>query len=465
MKRPASIFYIIIVIAALAVPSVGMIFGGSSTFRVETTSLAEAPSVTKEDGSINENLLREAGNYFEDHFFGRPAFVTADALIRKNVFASSANAKIIVGKDGWYFYDGELPCFQGTERFTERTLKNIAHNLGLTRDYLRQLGIDLIVTVAPNKSSLYPEYMPFNMIQSTEASNAGRLKPYLKEAGVAYADLFDAFCGTDEVLYFKEDTHWNNKGALLAFDTILETAGSEFGKHEDRSRIDAEELEPRKDHSGDLAEMLTPEAVEPETDYYYNDFTFSYVTETKDNMDDLIETRCGEGDGNLYMFRDSFGASLLPFFAQEYENAVFSRLVPYSLSQALVSGADTVIIERAERNLLSFASAPPLMSAPAAELPEDAEFLTEGADFSIGEDGAYTVISGSLDEAYLTDHSEIYVVVYNEKTGTETAYRPFYLSKASDKNDGTIRDNGFAAYLMADENGNDGLKVRIAVAG
>jgi len=462
MKRSVSFIYIIIVIVILAVPSVGMIFA-KSEWSVETTSLADPPSFTNEDGSFNAEVLSDAGDYFEDHFFARPALITADALIRKNVFASSANEKIIVGKDGWYYYDGELPVYQGTGHFSERKLKNIAHNLSLAGDYLDLLGIDMIFTVAPNKSSLYPEYMPFYMLQGDGPSDAERLKPYLEQEGIVYADLFEAFGENGEELYFKEDTHWNNAGALLAYDTIMEAASDNFGVHEDRSKTDAEQPAARDDHSGDLAEMLTPEAVTPETDYYYDGPAFSYVTDTEDNMDDLIETHCNEGTGNLYMFRDSFGASLLPFFAQEYEDATFSRLVPYSLSQALVSGADTVIIERAERNLSSFAETPPLMSAPAVSLPEDAEILTDGAEFDIREDGAYLVIEGSVDERYFSDNTEIYVLVYDENTETETVFRPFYISADSDENGGKTDDNRFMAYIMPGDSTADDLTVRIAV--
>ena len=465
MKRSVSIIYIIIVIAVLAVPSVGMIFA-KSEWSVETTSLAEAPSLIREDGKLNKQVLSDAGNYFEDHFFARPALITANSLIRKNVFASSANEKIVVGKDGWLFYGGELSNYHGSYVIDDRGLRNIAHNLGLARDYLKNLGIDLVFTIPPNKSSLYPEYMPYYMIKNDQAGNAERLKPYLEEEGIAYADLFEAFEDAGEVLYFKEDTHWNNQGALLTYNTVMDTVSESFGKHTDRDGTDASGLAPRADHSGDLSEMLTPEAVTPETDYYPDEIAFEYVTDTVNNMDDMIETKSASGSGNLYMFRDSFGASLLPFFAGEYENAVFSRLVPYSLSQAYLSGADTVVIERVERNLSSLASDPPLMQAPASELPEDAEIYANGDGGTVittRQDGAYLVVEGAAGKEYITDYSDIYVIMHDEASGTDTVFIPFYISEASEDNEYDIHDDRFLAYLMVDEGIRDSVSFSVAV--
>ena len=67
------------------------------------------------------------------------------------------------------------------------------------------------------------------------------------------------------------------------------------------------------------------------------------------------------------MYRDSFGESILPFFADEYQKAYFSRLVPYNMENLLQYRPDTVVVERVERQIAAFATEIPIMEGPRVE--------------------------------------------------------------------------------------------------
>ena len=77
--------------------------------------------------------------------------------------------------------------------------------------------------------------------------------------------------------------------------------------------------------------------------------TFAYVGEVGSNFDPKITTVNPVKEGSLVMFRDSFGNALLPFMADAYSSAYFSRGVPYQMSEVDEKNADTVIVERADR--------------------------------------------------------------------------------------------------------------------
>ena len=66
MKHRTSIFYLIAVLAVVMIPSVGMIFA-KSEWSAETTALAEAPGLVKENGQVNKEFLSDAGNLPERH--------------------------------------------------------------------------------------------------------------------------------------------------------------------------------------------------------------------------------------------------------------------------------------------------------------------------------------------------------------------------------------------------------------
>jgi len=49
--------------------------------------------------------------------------------------------------------------------------------------------------------------------------------------------------------------------------------------------------------------------------------TYSYVTPTKSVEEAIIATENDKASDRLYMYRDSFGNALLPYFANAYNEA------------------------------------------------------------------------------------------------------------------------------------------------
>ena len=92
--------YVAVLLVILLIPSLGMTVA-QSHWTTETTPLAEAPSFTKEDGSLNENILEDAGNYFEDHFAFRPELITINSMLQSTLLHTSSTDQILVGEDGW----------------------------------------------------------------------------------------------------------------------------------------------------------------------------------------------------------------------------------------------------------------------------------------------------------------------------------------------------------------------------
>lgn len=450
-----NLLYIAAVLVLLLFPLVGMPLFGSE-WSTETTELAPAPQLKTEEGKLNTSYIADAGNWFQDHFALRSDLITANSLLQDKVFGTSASRKITVGQDDWLYFNGDMDDYQSKNRMSERELYNIAHNLNMICQYYNLLGKKVVFTISPNKTTLYPENLPFNIVKGEETGNVERLIPYLEDLEIPYVDLFSLFREQDECLYFKQDSHWNNKGAALVYNALMEAAGyTDYETYED--------AEPSMEavHSGDLAEMLYPEKVVPEADYTYPiEGTWEYVEseehplEEEKNMSSYIQTVNPEGNGKLYMFRDSFGASLVPFFAQAFEEATFSWLVPYNLSDVVLQGADTVIIELVERNidfLAEYGASLPAYPAFGVQLdpdlPDNEKIQTPQV---IGyHSGPYFELKGVLrgNVPYDTD----LLIRISTEDGTELGvYTPFYKSTADD--DGTrLDDYEYMLDLLSDE--------------
>lgn len=448
--------YVAILLVILLIPSLGMTVA-QSHWTTETTPLAEAPSLTKEDGSFNENILEDSGNYFEDHFAFRPELITINSILQSTLLRTSSTNQIIVGSDDWLYFAGSQNDYQLRDSMSDRELYNVACNLKLIQSYYELCGMDFLFTVPPNKASLYPEHMPYYLWPGEGETNLERLTPLLEEMGIHYVDLLDAFRNEEDCLYFKQDSHWNNRGAVLAYNQLMEaTSKSQWETYQDVP------YQVEKNHSGDLAEMIYPQAVELEENYIYQtDWDFTYQNEVEDNMDSWIETANPNQAGTLYMYRDSFGESLLPFLSQEYGTAYFSRLEPYSISNAVAYGADTVILERAERNLSGFSREPALMQAPVTQVSTQGEELDSATTVEVSRNGAYWQIQGLIDPSLFEGDSQILVRLHWQKTGLEMTYQPFYLSVAAE--DG-VQDNGYLMYLLANETNSGPVDIQVILS-
>lgn len=429
MKLLQKIF-IIVCLLVMIVPFAGMSFWMSNTTS-ENTPLAPWPALM-ENGSLNTKFLLQAGEFFEDHFAFRQDLITLNSKLQTSLFHTSPVEKVIYGNNGWLYFNGTLDDYQGKNLLNQRSIHNIAHNLGLMQFYCQSKGSQFALMIAPNKNSLYPENMPNNYIPG-DLKNIDYLQEALQKENITYIDLFDLFENKEETLYFEKDTHWNSKGALQAYYQLMNQMGLAHTNYEDSS---ANEIE----HISDLDEMLFPKSVKTEKDYDYSDsFDFTVLNEIEDYMTDYIETANPNGSGSLLMFRDSFGEAILPFMANDFQHGVFSRLTPYNLLQMESLHPTLVIIEKAERNIKDLQENAAIMEMPTiSNLQYEAK--SSNSSIELKKDGSYYRINGTADENLLTDETQLYLEVEQPDSSKKT-YTLFYT--AGDEQKG----NGFDVYL------------------
>ena len=75
---------------------------------------------------------------------------------------------------------------------------------------------------------------------------------------------------------------------------------------------------------------------------------YRYTSSFRSEEDITITTENDRGTGRLLMFRDSFGNAVLPFFAQAFREAEFSRAVPYRLDLTAARQADAVVVDTSQ---------------------------------------------------------------------------------------------------------------------
>ena len=337
------ILWIILFLALCLIPSVGMLFAGE-TKPSANEILSSRPVLVKRDGSINTAVLDDVTDYIADRFAFRKKLVTAWAQLNASLFHSSAERQVILGSDGWLYFEPTLNDYMGRS-MSEDQLDRAAAYLAALQQKAESRGARFLFTVAPNKNSLYGEHMPFYIPADHASSNLERLKPYLMRYGVNYLDLFDVLSARDEELYYRGDTHWTDRGAALAADALLAALDKP-------SAYFAGPFAAGEPHMGDLYEMLFPTGRErEESAYYVPGFSYELSGDPNGGNALRISSACSGRDGSLLCWRDSFGISLYPYLSDSFESAVFLRSSSYDLAEIEKTGADTVLIEIAERNL------------------------------------------------------------------------------------------------------------------
>ena len=173
----------------------------------------------------------------------------------------------------------------------------------------------------------------------------------------------------------------------------------------------------------------------------------------------MITTQNDQASGSLYMYRDSFGNALLPYFANAYNSAYFRKAFPVNLALEVgFQQSDTVIFEIAERNLIWFAQSPPVI--PAKELSVPANQKTVDNEWDVKAEISqvnmqYVSVTGSVDSSLCSDNSELILLV-NDKDGKSRAFEAFTTSNDSS-------DYCYQAYIPAEYLNADSVDVSVII--
>ncbi len=424
-KNHLYLFFILFFITVCFSFSLGIFFTEQPKPRANEI-LTPKPAMILPDGSVNKEYLKNVTDYTADHFAFRTDLITIHNAILSKVFHTSASDDVILGKQNWLFYKQTENDYIGKNILCDNDIENIAHTLYMIQQYVENQNAKFLFVIAPNKNSLYGEYMPDSMYTIRNESNAQHLMNALQKQNVNYIDLFRVFRQKNEVLYYQLDSHWNNKGASLAYHSIMNALGIYHTNWYDM------DYTIQKNHKGDLYEMLYPKGKQLENDIVFEkQFDFQPDNEIHAPDDIQIDTSNNQKQHSLLLFRDSFGNNLYPFFADGFGHSRFSRKMPYTITMMHEVSADVVVLEIVERNISNLAQYAPVLQSPLVELhTTNAVPIHCDVDVEIIESDleGYCCVQGSVEE-----YGNVYIQWQNE------CYEAFPVGKA--------QKQAFTAYV------------------
>ena len=429
------------------------------------TGMPDLYTATEDKIDPNLNYTSELGEFYSDNFGFRQELVTANSLINKVIFGQSSNKKTVAGKEDWYFLSETLDDYTGASAFTERGIYRLSKTLDLMNRYSTEGNITFLFFVAPNKNSIYPEYMPWNIRRSSSPSNLDRLTRAMR-GKLYYLDLKSALVNAakdrSRYIYLKNDSHWNNIGALVAYNLVQNNLNSRIEKY-DYMPIDESKLYiSQTEVSGDLTLMLYPGLTKTDVQYELGiPKDFSSEKPLTNLMDSEINTTC---QGRYYYalcFRDSFFNALIPINSNAFAKARYTRNAktsPYDLNAAKSGDYNIVMIEIAERNLPNVLYSAPLMDAPEVSAPKASHRRYAEQKCTFVDDGESFIFNGELgDWVDLNTKSNIYIELRNSGNMSHF-YEAFPILSGE-----SYADNGFSAHISKYNLKNDEYQIFIHV--
>ena len=316
---------------------------------------------------------------FNDRFGFRDALVYGHNWFSVFVCGTSPTDEAIIGKEGWLYFRSSIDDYRGLVKFPPKLIEPWRRELSAKAAYLASRHVQYLVVIAPNKETIYPEFLPAQIRQVRRRSCLDQFREALAAPQpFELLDLREPLRALKaDRLFWRTDTHWNDRGALAAASEIIRHLQSHLPEIPGINPADYEarrEVKP----GGDLAEMIGfPNA-------FFEDDT---ILSTRGTMPQLMPTpawaggfkmpvKCYECDAPGRTLRaalcsDSFGIAPSRFLAAQFRRMIFIRRMPngeeyHALLPKLVAAEkpDVLIELFTERNLLQIPKS--IFSEPAS---------------------------------------------------------------------------------------------------
>jgi hypothetical protein len=365
VDRALVLLFLLLISLPLAANLVG--FDGGDQ-QAENRELAAMPTVEGTLKSVSEFPIGLA-HWFDDHFGFRAALVRWYGESRLFGLGVSPSTAVVLGRDGWLFYadDGGMQDYTNEQPLSNGELDLWHDSIVRANDWLKRRGVAYIFTIVPDKHVIYPEQVPASIRQVNDISRTDQVFDALAESAVAAVDVRAALRlgKSQERLYHLTDTHWNDRGALIAYQQIIGAVRAQVPVAWTRADFNPVE---RSVNGMDLAGMMGLTRVLREVDLRLVPRRQRQArviepagAEASDELGRVVTEIPGSALPRAVVFRDSFASALAPFLSEHFSRVVYLWQNDFDAEAVQKERPDVVIQEIAARHLYTFIPSPELV--------------------------------------------------------------------------------------------------------
>jgi hypothetical protein len=306
--------------------------------------------------------------YFNDHFGLRKTLLRWERKWKRSLFRESSVTEVMLGRDGWlYLARGSMvDNMLGNLSDSESRLQEWRQLFQARHDWCAQRGIAYVFVIAPEKHSVYPEYLPAWISAAGKPDQIGQLVAYLKtNSTVPVLDLRGPLIQAKATArtFHITDSHWNDYGAFVAYQSLIETLSLQKPELQPLP-LSAFEQRRAPQPGGDLAVMLGQERtlIEPDAVTFEPlpplsaletkpDASLALSRPRKASDPAILVAENPAARGKAVLFRDSFATAWQPFLAPHFNRTIYVWQHDWDIAFLEAQKPDVVIDEIVERSL------------------------------------------------------------------------------------------------------------------
>jgi hypothetical protein len=194
---------------------------------VELRTAAPAPSLAA-DAATMRALPAATERFLVDRFGFRHELIGLNNRVTLFGLGVSPVDDLVLGKHGWVFYDenDSIAAGRGLRPLTGAELEAWRCVLEARRDWLAARGVAYVFVVAPDKHTIYADYLPDHLAPVVPRTRLDQLLAHMAaHSSVTVLDLRPALAAARRahpVVYYPHGTHWNDLGAWAAYRAVME---------------------------------------------------------------------------------------------------------------------------------------------------------------------------------------------------------------------------------------------------
>ncbi len=355
-EKKTSLLFLGSIILFLLLGFLGLLFGKANT-ELERRAPHERPKFSK-DALFNLTLPRETELFLADRFPFRKELICLNAT--SNLFLQGGEYRhVILGKDHTLIAEGKMPDMEGYLH-TLQGIRTLA-------DTCQEKGIPLLFAAVPEAEEVHARRFPC-LYEGKDYTAFYRASGDILEKKTV-CDIKTPLLTAKEQTYFATDHHWNDKGAYLAYRTIVNRMGMKETKADRTEQVGSTFLGTslsRLGLFGYKADTLCIPHFDDENDFvvYRNEedvYMYGFYDYSKADTVDAYSIYLGGNGGiirverekgaekkreRILLVRDSFASSLAPYLAKNgdlvlydpryTQKSVYDAIKTYDVDRVLV---------------------------------------------------------------------------------------------------------------------------------
>ncbi|GGF85200.1 hypothetical protein GCM10007301_51390 [Azorhizobium oxalatiphilum] len=166
--------------------------------------------------------------FINDNYGLRGTLMTGHAAYGR-AFQVSRDRPVLIGRHERMFYTAEQTLDQTLGRVLRKPqLEQMVSVTARMREEVAKWGGKLVVAIPPNSQTIYGEDLPdWTERERRRPTEYDFIAEAMPKAGVPFVDMRPALTAAKSggAVYFRTDTHWNRRGALIGFNAVMAAAG------------------------------------------------------------------------------------------------------------------------------------------------------------------------------------------------------------------------------------------------